>query len=458
MLKTKATATLLLTPLLILAILAATPANAQPYGAGWIQNNKIRITYGYGSSGSPFTIVGISPVSNLNKNIVWLGEYEYLALGPPGPHGYSAPNLVRLFGPGATRTFLGNGGTWYAFSIAVSVGSVPVLVTKTVTIPTSSNWVAGGWAQITYNIQTANPSSLNNMYLYYYIDYTGQLVTGSSCNNMWFGTGAVPWHEALWSACPPMPTPPGGFIGLDTKGIGWGFLDSSSWAPGVSTFPVIGYLGSYYQALSGTWSPNVTPLHECNDGGALDVDLGTITNAGTVCNQIIIAAMFSDPPQTLGSEEPPVPPVGLVAGLSTTPAVQIIEYLNDTHDVAATCGVVDQAITFDGESSFDQNGTITQWSWNFGDGASSNEGPTVSHAYAQSGIYNVTLTLTDNNSMTSDAVATFLVPSVSVGGIVVPVDKLGLLAPYIGLASTILVGTVASVVYVKRVKHRKEKR
>jgi len=43
-----------------------------------------------------------------------------------------------------------------------------------------------------------------------------------------------------------------------------------------------------------------------------------------------------------------------------------------------------------------------------------------------------------------------------VGGIVVPVDKFGLLTPYIGLASTILVAAVATALYVKRVKHRKE--
>jgi len=44
-----------------------------------------------------------------------------------------------------------------------------------------------------------------------------------------------------------------------------------------------------------------------------------------------------------------------------------------------------------------------------------------------------------------------------VGGFVVPIDKFGLLAPYIGLASTILVATVATAIYVKRVKPRKEK-
>ena len=45
----------------------------------------------------------------------------------------------------------------------------------------------------------------------------------------------------------------------------------------------------------------------------------------------------------------------------------------------------------------------------------------------------------------------------SVGGIVAPVDKFGLLAPYIGLDSTISVALVAAAVYVRRVKRRKEK-
>jgi len=44
-----------------------------------------------------------------------------------------------------------------------------------------------------------------------------------------------------------------------------------------------------------------------------------------------------------------------------------------------------------------------------------------------------------------------------VGGIWLPVDKFGLLAPYIGLASTAMIGAVATAVYVKRVKQRKEK-
>ena len=45
----------------------------------------------------------------------------------------------------------------------------------------------------------------------------------------------------------------------------------------------------------------------------------------------------------------------------------------------------------------------------------------------------------------------------TVGGIQISPDKVGLLAPYIGLASTMMIGAVATVVYVKRVKRRKEK-
>jgi len=43
------------------------------------------------------------------------------------------------------------------------------------------------------------------------------------------------------------------------------------------------------------------------------------------------------------------------------------------------------------------------------------------------------------------------------GGIWISVDKFGLLAPYIGVASTILVATVGAAIYVRCVKRRKEK-
>lgn len=52
--------------------------------------------------------------------------------------------------------------------------------------------------------------------------------------------------------------------------------------------------------------------------------------------------------------------------------------------------------------------------------------------------------------------AVFMV-SRGVGGYVIPVDKIGLLAPYIGLASTTIIAITATIVYVKRFKHKKQK-
>jgi hypothetical protein len=43
------------------------------------------------------------------------------------------------------------------------------------------------------------------------------------------------------------------------------------------------------------------------------------------------------------------------------------------------------------------------------------------------------------------------------GGVIIPVNKFSLLAPWLGLGSTILVATVATAVYARRVKRRKEK-
>jgi len=66
-------------------------------------------------------------------------------------------------------------------------------------------------------------------------------------------------------------------------------------------------------------------------------------------------------------------------------------------------------------------------------------------------------TTTSAISVDGTSFSVSVTPFVEVGGFVVPVDKFGLLAPYFGLASTILVATVATSIYVKHIKRRKEK-
>ena len=57
-------------------------------------------------------------------------------------------------------------------------------------------------------------------------------------------------------------------------------------------------------------------------------------------------------------------------------------------------------ITFDGSGSYDTDGSIISYAWNFSDGNTSSE-VTPTHIYAQNGTYTVTLTVTDNDGATN---------------------------------------------------------
>jgi PKD repeat protein len=68
-------------------------------------------------------------------------------------------------------------------------------------------------------------------------------------------------------------------------------------------------------------------------------------------------------------------------------------------------------VTFNGLSSTDSNGVINSYSWNFGDQSSIVTGSIISHTYAFTGTYQVTLTITDNNSQTSTTTKTIIIAS-----------------------------------------------
>ena len=58
--------------------------------------------------------------------------------------------------------------------------------------------------------------------------------------------------------------------------------------------------------------------------------------------------------------------------------------------------IVCQTVTFNGSASYDVNGTITDWYWQFGDGTTA-RGTVVTHIYEIAGYQLVTLTVTDND-------------------------------------------------------------
>ena len=56
-------------------------------------------------------------------------------------------------------------------------------------------------------------------------------------------------------------------------------------------------------------------------------------------------------------------------------------------------------MSFDASPSNDVDGTIVSYIWSFGDGTAA-AGITVTHSYANTGLYNVTLTVMDNDGAT----------------------------------------------------------
>jgi PKD repeat protein len=62
-------------------------------------------------------------------------------------------------------------------------------------------------------------------------------------------------------------------------------------------------------------------------------------------------------------------------------------------------GEVGAVVTFDGTGSIDPEGSTLTYEWDFGD-ANSGSGPAPTHTYTVAGVYNVTLTVTDDSGAT----------------------------------------------------------
>src|SRR5207302_1323572 len=62
--------------------------------------------------------------------------------------------------------------------------------------------------------------------------------------------------------------------------------------------------------------------------------------------------------------------------------------------------IVGATVTFDASASADPDGQITAYAWNFGD-LTLGSGQVTPHSYTMAGTYNVSLTVTDNESLAS---------------------------------------------------------
>ena len=95
---------------------------------------------------------------------------------------------------------------------------------------------------------------------------------------------------------------------------------------------------------------------------------------------------------------------------------------------APQTALVDTVVDFDASGSFDPDGTINSYAWDFGDGSTA-VGALTNHIYTAAGVYTVTLTVTDDTGRSD---TTF--HDVTVGGIMIPVSNPG--GPYTGVEGT----------------------
>lgn len=84
-----------------------------------------------------------------------------------------------------------------------------------------------------------------------------------------------------------------------------------------------------------------------------------------------------------------------------------------TTGTTPTSGTAPLTISFVGSSSYDPDGAIASYVWNFGDGTSSTLS-NVTHTYSTAGTYNASLTVTDNSGAQSVGTVTIVVSAVPV--------------------------------------------
>jgi PKD repeat protein/KaiC/GvpD/RAD55 family RecA-like ATPase len=78
---------------------------------------------------------------------------------------------------------------------------------------------------------------------------------------------------------------------------------------------------------------------------------------------------------------------------------------NASFTASSTTAYTNQTVTFNATSSYDPDGLILSYFWDFGDGTNATD-VIVSHAYTHDGVYNVSLTVTDDDNSTDSTIST----------------------------------------------------
>jgi PKD repeat protein len=159
-------------------------------------------------------------------------------------------------------------------------------------------------------------------------------------------------------------------------------VGADAWFYGGYSYDPDGYIISYYWEFgdgSDGWGMNTT--HQYTAPGTYVVWLTVTDNEGATARDNCTVEVTGNV-----TNQPPV--------ANADPDIQTVE--------------VGQEAFFTGNGSYDTDGFIVSYNWDFGDG-SFGSGEEVSHIYSAPGTYNVTLVVTDDDGATDSDICTVIV-------------------------------------------------
>ncbi len=174
----------------------------------------------------------------------------------------------------------------------------------------------------------------------------------------------------------PLPWPPGQKpVAIAEPAYQSVTIGQDAWFSGRLSFDPDGWIDSYYWTFDdggSAWGKNVT--HAYTNPGNYTVTLTVRDNDGLEDTDKVWVDVLGSYP---------------VADAGPNQAVR-----------------ANMTVELNGSGSYDSDGWITDWLWDFGDGSPQEHGEVVYHKYQTPGVYSARLWVTDNDNLTDDDIAT----------------------------------------------------
>lgn len=143
----------------------------------------------------------------------------------------------------------------------------------------------------------------------------------------------------------------------------------------------------FFWVVSNNASPSPSPVFS-STGGTKVVQASSHSTTGTPFSDSQIALMTGGTGATFDSAITNGGSVGFGLTAST----------NQLPVPSFTTSTSNLSVTVDGSASYDPDGSITSYTWDFGDGGTATGATPAAHTYAASGTYTIKLTTVDNSS------------------------------------------------------------